>query len=71
MPGGDPLHLEILGGIAGQLEHLGGEVLQDGRAVDGGGGAHAAVAGGAVLEVAVDPEKGRGRSEGGGGGVRI
>ena len=30
MAGGDPLHLEILGGVASQLEDLGGEVFQDG-----------------------------------------
>jgi len=55
MPGSDPLHFQILGGIAGQLEHLSGEVLQDGGAVDGGGGADPAVAGGPALEVPVDP----------------
>ena len=22
MPGGDPLHLQVLGGVAGQLKHL-------------------------------------------------
>ena len=68
MPGSDPLHFQILGGIAGQLEHLSSEVLQDGGAVDGGGGANPAVAGGPALEVPVDPtnrelESGPGRPE--------
>ena len=26
MPRGDPLHLQVLGSVAGQLKHLGGEV---------------------------------------------
>ena len=34
--GSDPLHLEILTGVACQLEHLSSEVLQDSRAVNGG-----------------------------------
>merc|ERR1712018_300456 len=56
--GGDTLHLEILGGVAGQLENLSGEVLEDGGAVDGGGGADASVRRGPVLEVVVDPAHG-------------
>jgi len=51
---GDTLHLEVLAGVAGQLEDLGGEVLEDGGGVDGGGGADAAVRGGTRLELAVD-----------------
>ena len=43
--GSDSLDLEILGGISCQLEDLGGEILEDGGAVDGRGGAHPAVAG--------------------------
>ena len=43
-----------LGGVPGELEHLGGEVLQDGSAVDGGGGAHAALGGYGVFQEAVD-----------------
>jgi len=66
--GCDSLHLEVLGGVAGQLEHLGRQVLQDGRAVDGRGSAHPAVAGGAALEVAVDPS--HGELEPGPGGSR-
>ena len=57
MPGSDPLDLEILGGIARQLEDLGGEVLQDGRAVDGGGGSNTARGEAAALEVTVNPDQ--------------
>ena len=57
MPRGDPLHLEVLGGVAGELEYLGGEVLEDGGAVDGGGGSHTARREGAALQVTVDPEE--------------
>lgn len=31
-PGGDPLDFEILGSVAGQLQHFGGQVLQNGGA---------------------------------------
>eukprot|EP00656_Telonema_subtile_P049380 TRINITY_DN6126_c0_g1_i4.p1 TRINITY_DN6126_c0_g1~~TRINITY_DN6126_c0_g1_i4.p1 ORF type:complete len:189 (+),score=7.94 TRINITY_DN6126_c0_g1_i4:325-891(+) len=51
----DALHLEVLGGISGQLEHLGGEVLKDGGAVHGSGGSNATVLVDAVLEESVDP----------------
>jgi hypothetical protein len=51
---GDALDLEVLAGVAGQLQDLGGQVLEDGGGVDGGGGAHAAVGGRPRLEVAVD-----------------
>ena len=37
--GSDALDLEVLAGVAGELEDLGGEVLKDGGGVDGGGGA--------------------------------
>jgi len=50
----DSLHLEILGGITSQLEHLGSQVLQNGGRVDSGGGSHAPMAGGALLQEAVD-----------------
>lgn len=56
MAGCDPLHLEVLGGVAGQLEDLGGEVLQDGGAVHGGGGANTPSRETPALEVTVDPE---------------
>ena len=56
MSGGDPLHLEILTGVAGQLENLRSEVLQDSRAVHSRGGPNPAAAEGAGLEVTVDPD---------------
>lgn len=54
MAGGDALHLEVLGGVSGKLEHLGAEVLKDGGAVDGSGGSDAVVGLDALLQVAVD-----------------
>ena len=56
MPRGDPLHLQVLTGVAGQLQDLSREVLQDGGAVDGGGGADTPGGEGATLQVTVDPE---------------
>ena len=38
MAGRDTLDLEVLAGVAGELEDLGGQVLKDGGRVDGGGG---------------------------------
>ena len=55
--GSDSLHLEILGGVAGQLEDLSSEVLQDGGGVHGGGGAHTTGRKAAALQVTVDPGK--------------
>merc|ERR1712051_208782 len=55
MPGGDPLHLQVLGGVAGQLKHLSSEVLEDGGAVDGRGGSNPPGGERAALEVAMDP----------------
>jgi len=49
MSGGDSLHFEILGGITSQLEHFSSQVLQDGRTVHSGRGAHTTVAGGPTL----------------------
>jgi hypothetical protein len=54
MAGGDTLHLEILGGVTRQLEHLSREVLEDGGGVDGGRGSDPSVGGGASLEQTVD-----------------
>ena len=54
MPWGDSLHLKILGRVSGQLENLGGEVLEDGGRVDGGGASDAATLGGPALQVTVD-----------------
>ena len=50
----DALHLEVLGGVARELEHLSGEVLKDRRGVHRRGGANAARRGRLVLEEAVD-----------------
>lgn len=36
MPGGDPPHLEVLGGVAGEFQHLSSEVLKNSGSVDGG-----------------------------------
>ena len=57
MSGGDSLHLQVLTGVAGQLEDLSSEVLQDGGAVDSSGGSNSAAAEGPGLEVTVDPRK--------------
>lgn len=38
----DALDLEVLGGVAGQFQDLGRQVLEDRRRVDGGRGADAA-----------------------------
>ena len=53
----DPLHLEILGGVASQLEDLSSEVLQDGGAVHGGGGTNTASGEAPALEMTMDPGK--------------
>ena len=52
--GSDSLHLQVLAGVAGELEHLSGEVLQDRSGVDGRRGAHAAVGAHSALEESVD-----------------
>ena len=54
----DTLDAKVLRGVAGQLEHLGGQVLQDGGRVDGGGGAHALVRRHPGLEETVDTPDG-------------
>ena len=38
MAGSDTLDLEVLAGVTGELEDLGGQILKDGGSVDGGGG---------------------------------
>merc|ERR1712001_635799 len=58
MPRGDPLHLQILGRIAGQLKHLSGEVLKDGGAVDSRGGSNPPRGEGPALQMTVDPADG-------------
>eukprot|EP01043_Picozoa_sp_COSAG02_P014254 COSAG02_NODE_585_length_19988_cov_11.056061_7_plen_91_part_00 len=54
----DALDLQVLGGVARELEDLGGEVLQDGGAVHSGGGANAALGRHGVLQEAVDAAHG-------------
>jgi hypothetical protein len=39
MSGSDSPDFEVLGSVAGQLEHLSGQVLENGGSVDCGGGA--------------------------------
>jgi len=56
--GSDTLHLQILGGVACQLENLSSQVLEDGGRVDGSGGTDATVGGGAVLQVPMDTTDG-------------
>lgn len=58
MARGDALDLEILGGIAGQLKHLGGEVLQDSGQVDGSLGSDASLLAGDVAEMTLDTTAG-------------
>ena len=50
----DTLDAEVLRRVAGELQHLSSEVLEDGGRVDGSGGANAALGRDAELEVAVD-----------------
>merc|ERR1719211_525420 len=57
LPGDDPGLLVVPGGVAGQLEDLGGEVLHDGGHVDGGASAHALRVV-ALSEEPVDPAHG-------------
>jgi hypothetical protein len=54
VPGGDALDLQVLAGVAGQLEDFGGQVLQDRRCVDRRRGSHAVPLVDGVLEEAVD-----------------
>lgn len=57
--GGDALDLQIFARVAGQFQHFGGQVLEDGRRVHGGGGAHAVALVDRVLEEAVDAADGK------------
>lgn len=50
-------------GLTGKLENLGGEVLEDGRGVDGSLGSNTHVVLGADLEVTVDTSDGELRRE--------
>ena len=58
MSGGDSLHLEILGGVSGELQNLGGQVLKDGSSVDGSSGTHSAVRGNSALQESVQTTDG-------------
>ncbi|CAM0876344.1 unnamed protein product [Alopecurus aequalis] len=57
MPRDDAALLVVLGGVSGELQQLGGEVLEDGGEVDGGAGADA-LGVSALLEVAADTADG-------------
>jgi hypothetical protein len=54
MAGSDALDFEILGRIAGQLQHFGSQVLEDGGAVDSSRSTDTAVGREAALEESVD-----------------
>jgi len=56
--GRDALHLEVLAGVPGQLEDLGGEVLEDRRRVDGRRRTDAVTVVDCALEEPVDPTDG-------------
>ena len=68
MPGDDPGTLVVAGGVAGQLEDFGGEVLEDSRHVDGGASAeavsnlHATQVTGDTTDRELEPGLGRARS---------
>jgi hypothetical protein len=47
-------HLQVLGGVSGQLQHFGRQVLEDGGSVDGSGGSDTAVGSRAALQHAVN-----------------
>ena len=48
------LHLKIFGSVTSELEDLSGQVLEDGGAVDGGGGSDSAVGTHSALEDSMD-----------------
>ena len=54
VPRGDPGLLVVAGSVAGELEDLGSEVLEDGGQVDWGAGSDA-LGEGSLLQVPVDP----------------
>lgn len=65
----DTFHLEVLACVTRQLEHLGGQVLQDRRGVHGGRGTHALVGVHPRLEESVDTT--HGELQAGLGGPRL
>ncbi len=58
MARGDTLDLEILRGVSSELKHLGGEVLEDSGAVDGGSRSNTTVGLDAFLQEPVDTTDG-------------
>lgn len=56
--GGHSLHLKVLACVSCELEHLSGEVLEDGGSVDSGRGSDAAACAHSALEEAVDSAHG-------------
>lgn len=58
MAGVDTLNVHILGGVSGKLEQLGGQVLEDGSRVNGGGGSDTASSVGALLQETMDTSDG-------------
>lgn len=52
------LHLEVLAGVAGELQHLSGKILEDCRRVDGRRGTNATVGADSALEESVDSPDG-------------
>lgn len=54
VPGSDTLYFEILGGVSGQLQYFGGEVLEDSCAVNSSGGTNAAAGAHSGLQETVD-----------------
>lgn len=54
MAGRDALHLQVLGGVSCQLQHLSGEVLEDGARIHGRGGTDTLLVRHALLEETVN-----------------
>ena len=67
--GRDTLDLKILARVSGELEDLGGEVLEDGGGVDGGGGSDALASLDGSLQETVDTTDGELKSGLGGPGL--
>ena len=56
--GGYSFNLQVLAGVAGELENLSGEVLEDCGSVDSGGSANTAVGAHSALQESVDSSHG-------------
>jgi hypothetical protein len=54
----DSLHLQVLGGVTGQLEDLSGEVLKDGSGVNCRGSSDSGVGANSALQESVDSSYG-------------